>query len=276
MRIATPHEPDHGFLTDMADHVRQELREGYYDNRPQASLGLLLRPPRLDEAVRQARASPAILVELKHASPGYGEDSVPEVGPEEFLASARRAGVDGLSVIPQPHVFGGSLEEFGAVAQSSPYPVLFKDFVVSIDQIEAAAAWGAAAVLLIARLDSLGLTEVPLDALVDAAHEHDIEALVEVHSPEELPLALGSNPDLLGVNARDLQTLEVSTLSAARVLAEARETGLPLVGMSGITGPDAVRDYTAAGAGAVLVGTAYLRAEDRAAFVAHLRSGGPG
>lgn len=260
------------FLSRMVEEVRREIADGFYDQRPAESILPLLAPPRLSRALSRPSDGPALIVEYKPISPGYGDESAADLDPIRFLRSCDEAGVEALSVIPQPFRFGGDLQTFGEIAALTSRPVLFKDFVIGRRQIGAARAWGASAVLLLARLEELGGLEEPLADLVGAAHECGLEALVEVHTPEEVPLALGSRPDVLGVNARDLQTLDLNPASALPALRRLAGGGIPLVGMSGIQGPEEARLYRGAGADALLVGTGFARAPDRTAFLRSLRT----
>ncbi len=267
--VVNPVEP--GFLRRMVQEVRRQLEEGVYDQ-----VGEPGEPPPASERFSSAIASgqrPGLIAELKHASPGYQEGELRAPGPERFLQWARAGGAQAISVVPQAFRFGGSLEEFGRVAGKSSLPVLFKDFVLDPRQIRAARRCGARAVLLLARLEYEGGLSGPLASLVEEAHRAGLEAVVEVHREEDLPRALASRPDLLGVNARDLETLELDRARALRTLASARGHGIPLVGMSGIAGPEEVRAYQRAGADAVLVGTRFIEAEDPGAFLRSLRPG---
>lgn len=261
------------FLSRMVAEVRREISDGYYEAKPAERLEFALRPPSLVGAICRARRRPAILVELKHASPGYGSGPLRPLAPAEFVQEASRAGADALSVIPQPYEFGGSLAEFGEVVTRTQLPVLFKDFILSPDQIAAAASWGASAVLLLARLELSGQMMVPLSELVEEAHRHGLEALVEIHAEEELPGALRSHPDLLGVNARDLETLELSVERASMLVRSAAWSSVPLIGMSGIEDSSVARSYVEEGADALLVGTPFVQQEDRVAFLDSLRVG---
>ena len=261
-----------GFLRTMVSEVQRELEAGYYARR-RSEEGLVdhLERPSLVSAIRSAPLSPALLVELKHASPGYTQAPLDELSPELFVKLAQEGGADALSVIPQPFRFGGTLEEFGRVARRTTLPVLFKDFVLSPLQIEAARHWGASAVLLLARLEREGGLELPIAGLVAVAHEVGLETVVEVHEPDDIPLAIHSRTDIVGVNARDLESLELNPPLAHQVLGFLKGIRPPLIGMSGVEGPVGVRRFREAGADAVLVGTGFVAAENRLGFLTSLR-----
>ena len=262
-----------GFLRRMVEEVRGQLERGVYDR---ASQGPKVPPaPERFSLALAAGQRPGLIVELKHASPGYRAEHLRTPEPERFLQRARSGGAQAISVVPQPFRFGGSLSEFGQVAGRSALPVLFKDFVIDPRQIRTASRLGARAVLLLARLEYEGGLSAPLAALVEETHRAGMEAVVEVHREADVPGALASRPDLLGVNSRDLDTLELDRDRAIRTLGRARGNGVPLVGMSGIAGPAEVQAYLRAGADAVLVGTRFMEAEDPEGFLRSLRSPGP-
>lgn len=263
----------HGqFLDEVVRTVEEELRFGLYARRPsreEVSPG----PRRpLREALRANAHGPALIVELKHASPGHQEERLTTLPPDRFAHLCESAGASALSVIPQPFAFGGSLEEFAKVTRASKLPVLFKDFILDEAQIRAAALHGASGVLLLARLARAGSLHAPLPRLVEIAHEHRLEALIEVHDPIEVPIALKSGADILGVNSRDLGTLELRPREAVRVLRTLRKDPRPLVAMSGVKGRAEVELYARAGADAVLLGTAFSKAHDPSAFLRSLRA----
>lgn len=263
------------FLREMVAQVRQELAEGYYARRPSSPIrrGRQVGPrPSLVRSLRPVPGEPvAVMVELKHASPGYGEAPLRALPPTQFVDVSQAAGANALSVIPQPYAFRGDLAEFGQVAEMAHAPVLFKDFVIDKAQIRAASAWGATGVLLLARLEMDGGLNVPLAELVQDAHDLEMEVLLELHSRAEVPIALRSKADVLGVNARDLASLKLDPRSAIPVLRTLQGDPRPRVGMSGISGPAGVSAYVEAGATAILVGTAFSQAPDPAAFLRTLR-----
>jgi indole-3-glycerol phosphate synthase len=252
------------FLSGMVQEVQRELERGFYDSMPPGEAPVPV--PSLRRRLLW-HPRPRLVLELKHASPGYRRDPLPSVSASRFLEIAGRPQTVGLSVIPQPHAFGGSLEEFAQVARSTSLPVIFKDFVVDARQVHCARRLGAAAVLLLARLEHVKALRPSLQGLVNEVHRAGMEALVEVHEPPDVPLALQSGPDVLGVNARDLSTLELSRERAQETLRAARDQGVPLLGMSGIAGPQDLRAYEAAGAWGALVGTSFILAPDPRAFL---------
>lgn len=207
-----------------------------------------------------------IIAEVKRASPSRG---VIAAG-RDAVAQAR-AYVDGgaaaISVLTEPVHFHGSLDDLAAVAAAVPVPVLRKDFVVDPYQLyEARAAGAAAALLLVAALEQARLL-----ALVHAAADAGVEALIETHDAGEVARAAevvaevgGERPAVVGVNARDLRRLSVDR-SRFAALVKGLPDGVVVVAESGVTVPDDVVAYRRAGADAVLVGEHLMVADDPAA-----------
>lgn len=196
-----------------------------------------------------------VMAEVKRRSPGAGairEGLVPEAVAAEYEA----AGAAAISVLTDREYFGGTLEELAAVRSAVAVPVLRKDFIVEAVQVWEARAAGGDAVLLIARI----LEGPALGALIRAADDVGMAALVEVHDAGELDRALEAGARVIGVNNRDLRTfetsLEVTFALASRVPAEC-----VLVSESGIRGGEDVSRLGGAGVDAVLVGEWLLRHE---------------
>ena len=204
-----------------------------------------------------ARPGVRVIAEVKRASPSRGH--MTDIPDPAGLASAYvRGGAAAVSVLTEPAHFGGSLDDLRAVAATVDAPVLRKDFVVDAHQLwQARDAGAAAALLIVAALD-----DEPLTDLMVAAHDAGLDTLVETHSAEEVRRAVACHDAaatgrtlVLGVNARDLVTLQVDRDHIARVRAEVDlPTGALLVAESGVRGPEDVRAYAAVDADAVLVG----------------------
>jgi len=216
-------------------------------------------------------------VEFKRVSPGQLDPVLPARSVREFLAATSPARVAAYSCLATAPQFRGSPDDVAELASSTDRPVLFKDFVVDERQIDAAVRAGAGAVLLIARLATGGLLDVPLSSLADAAHRRGLEVLLEFHSRTELSCAADVVADVYGVNARDLDTLSLDPLTSERTLSEARKRGLrPLLGLSGVEQPSDARRFWEAGADGILVGSSVARSTDPAAFLSTLHRNPPG
>jgi len=171
-------------------------------------------------------------------------------------------GAVAVSVLTDEPYFGGTLSDLEAVTRAVKRPVLRKDFILDELQLLEARGAGASAVLLIVR----ALSSRRLRELAGVAHGMGLETLVEVHTEKELESALAAAPSVVGVNSRDLATFTVDTDAALRLVGKV-PAGVPTVAESGIANRADVEQAAAAGADAVLVGTAVARAADPAAAV---------
>ena len=217
---------------------------------------------RLTAAVR---CPGAILAELKPRSPSEGRLLQGPAAP--VLAAYRQGGAAALSVLTDATFFDGSpalLRE----AHATGLPTLMKDFVVATAQLDCAKHAGASAVLLIERCFARAEDR---EALVTAAHGRGLEVLLEAFTPDEARRAAASKADLIGVNARDLDTLKVDIPAALALVKSIAATGRPVVALSGVDGRAADRRARAAGACATLVGTHLMRSPDPALALRALR-----
>ena len=198
----------------------------------------------------------SVIAEHKRRSPSRGvirED----LAPEDVARGYEAAGAAALSVLTDEPFFGGRLEHLVAARRATALPVLRKDFIVDTWQVWEARAAGADAVLLIVA----ALEDDALGALLALAGEAGLDALVEVHSRDELDRALAAGARIVGINNRNLKTLEVS-LETALSLATAIPRGVVSVAESGIrTGGD-IRTLRQAGFDAFLIGERLMGAPD--------------
>src|SRR2546421_4282861 len=213
-------------------------------------------PPRpFADAIRAPGMS--LIAEFKRRSPSAGEIRV-GADPAEVAEAYEQGGARALSVLTEPEFFSGSLEDLAAAREATSLPALRKDFVLDPYQVVEARAGGADTVLLIvAALPDPGL----FAELAAAASDYGLAALVEVHEERELDAAFGIDPELVGVNQRDLRSFEVDTGLAVR-LRGLIPPGVAVVAESGIGGRAAVEELEAAGVDGILVGETLMRAGD--------------
>jgi indole-3-glycerol phosphate synthase len=261
-----------GFLDEVTEEIRREIRAGgYATTGPRPSE----RPASLARALRSATEAAHLLVEYKRASPGRADPKLPQRSVEEFVASTDLPEVVGYSCLATRARFDGSPALVQQLAHSTRRPVLYKDFVIDPVQIENARQVGAAAVLLIARLEGRGVLASPLKELADTAHRRGLEVVLELHAPEERRVLDTVDADAVGVNVRDLDTLKIERATALRTLEAIRGTvSVPLVGLSGIETASDVATFVRAGCSAVLVGSSVALASDPAAFLRSLIGAG--
>ncbi len=204
---------------------------------------------------RRAQDGPAIIAELKKASPSKGLIRA-DFRPAELARELERAGAAALSVLTDEEFFQGSLEYLREASASVALPCLRKDFIVDELQIVEARANCADAILLIVA----ALEQRELIALAAAARAQDLDVLCEAHDEAEVERAVDAGCDLIGVNSRNLRTFEVNLETALR-LAEKIPAACVRVAESGIqTGADLVR-LRSAGYEAFLIGESLMKAE---------------
>ncbi len=218
-------------------------------------------------ALRQKAASgPAVIAELKKASPSKGLIR-PDFDPAALAAAMARGGATALSVLTDEPFFQGSLRNLEVASQSSNLPCLRKDFIVDEFQLLEARAHRADAILLIAA----ALSDLDLRQLTSQAHALQLDVLCEVHTADELERVLDLDCDAVGVNNRDLRTfvvrLEVSLDLATRLPAAAVR-----VSESGIETADDMYRLRAAGFHAFLIGESLMRKTDPGAALENLLS----
>jgi indole-3-glycerol phosphate synthase len=255
-----------GFLTALASTARETVRAGYY------RLEMPVRGERrsLAAALRGGEGRTRLIAEVKFESPVEGRIGMGD--PASIALEYQRGGAAAVSVLTEPRVFGGRLEHLVAVKKSVELPVLMKDIVVDRVQVEAAARLGADAVLLIAPLFERGMVNLGLEETVGLAHSLGLEVMLEVHSEEEYERALLSDADIVGINNRSLETLEVS-LDLSRRLLSRHEHKKPVVCESGIRTREEVLMLESLGADGFLVGTHLMKSADRARAVVKLTGG---
>ena len=197
-----------------------------------------------------------IIAEIKRASPSAG--ALQRGASVERLARAyEEGGAAAISVLTDGPFFQGSLADLEEARRAVPLPILCKDFILDPMQIYESRLAGADAVLLIvAALDSGELRWLYEEALALG-----LTPLVEVHSHEELARALALNPPIVGINNRDLTTLEVSLETCLR-LRDRIPPGVMVVGESGIQGPGDLERLLDGGVDAFLIGTTLMRSPD--------------
>lgn len=210
----------------------------------------------------------AVIAEVKRSSPSKGELATIS-DPAALAADYEAGGASVISVLTEQRRFKGSIADLDAVRAKVDIPVLRKDFVVTPYQVWEARAHGADMVLLIVA----ALEQTVLESLVERVHSLGMTALVEVHTLDEVARAVDAGARIIGVNARNLKTLDVDRTTFAR-LAPAIPDGIVRVAESGVRGPHDVMDYARSGADAVLVGEALVTGEAPRASVASLVAAG--
>jgi len=225
-------------------------------------------PPPLDALAALRAPDIAVIAEVKRASPSRGE-LANIADPAELARAYQSGGARVISVLTEERRFHGSLADLDAVRAAVTIPVLRKDFIIRPYQIHEARAHGADMLLLIVA----ALEQPALESMLERAESLGMTVLVEVHTEEEADRALQAGAKVIGVNARDLKTLEVDRDCFARI-APGLPSNVIRVAESGVRGRADLLAYAGAGADAVLVGEGLVTSGDPRTAVADLVSAG--
>lgn len=198
----------------------------------------------------------SLIAEMKRASPSKGPIR-PDATVTQIVQAYEQAGASACSVLTEPAWFGGSLDDLVEARAAVDLPLLRKDFIVTRYQILEAKVAGANAVLLIVA----ALSPERLVELQEIAASVGLDTLVEVHDEDEMQIAVEAGAEIIGVNNRNLHTLDVDPETALRLLPDA-PAGTIVVAESGITSRDDVQRLEDAGVDAILVGETLMRSDD--------------
>jgi indole-3-glycerol phosphate synthase len=210
--------------------------------------------------------SPRIIAECKRRSPSRGVLR-PDYQPAGIAAAYERNGAAAVSVLTEPTFFDGAAAHLQAVRAAVSIPVLRKDFVIHRYQLLEARAWGASAVLLIVA----ALNQADLVAFVAEADRLELNTLVEVHDAHELERAIDAGATIVGINNRNLKTLEVSTRTSEELVAML-PGGIVSVAESGLKDASDLARLSAAGFDAFLIGERLMTASDPGSALKEMRS----
>jgi tryptophan synthase beta subunit len=216
--------------------------------------------PARDVVLRLAAPGTHLIAEVKRRSPSAGEIASAADDPVARARAYEAGGAAAISVLCEPHWFGGSVADLTAVRAAVSVPVLAKEFVVDPRQLPLLRAAGADLVLLLAVLHAARR----LAGLVDRALDLGLEPLVEAHDKRELDIALATHARLIGINNRDLRTLDVDPERAVRLRPLVPDDRL-VIAESGVREASTVAGWRAAGFDGALVGESLMRSADPAA-----------
>lgn len=263
-------------MATVLDEIIVGVREDMDERKAQVSLDELkeraaAQKPALDAvaALRgKSDTSVEVISEVKRASPSKGAlADIPE--PADLAASYEKGGAAVISVLTEQRRFKGSLADLAAVRECVSIPVLRKDFIVDEYQIWEARAYGADLVLLMVS----ALDEETIGRFLALVEDLGMNALVETHTPEEIEVAKRIGAKIVGVNVRNLKTLEVNNSHFASLAALLPQEAV-IVAESGVAGPQDVAVYATHGAQAVLVGEALVKSGEPTESVKAFRAAG--
>ena len=238
------------------DSIIEGVREDLAARRlPMSQLleALEVAPPVRDCLATLMTEDISVIAEVKRSSPSKGA-LAPIVDPAGLAASYAEAGAAVISVLTEQRRFGGTLADLDLVRCSVELPILRKDFMIDEYQFYEARAHGADVILLIVA----ALSKNQLDDYFQLSKELGMRALIEVHTPGELESALSISPEIVGVNSRNLKTLEVDTQAFAQLIPQI-PSSIARVAESGISSRADVEFAHEHGATAILVGEALVR-----------------
>ncbi len=200
-----------------------------------------------------------LLTEVKFASPSLGKIRT-ITNPVSIANQMIAGGSKALSVLTQPHLFNGSPEYFMQIRQAVDVPLLMKDIMIDKIQIDAAKKIGADFMLVIQSLFDKGyLAEI--DEFIDYGHKQGLEILLEVHTKKEFENALKTDADLIGINNRNLDTLEID-LKTTEIILEGYEKTRPILSESGIETQEDIQYLKKHGADAFLIGSSIMKSDN--------------
>ncbi|MBI2006238.1 MAG: indole-3-glycerol-phosphate synthase [Nitrosopumilales archaeon] len=220
----------------------------------------------LNDLIKNSNHAP-IITEVKFSSPSLGKIRTTS-DPIVIANSMIRGGAIGLSVLTQPYLFDGSPEFFVNIRQNVNVPLLMKDIVIDKIQIEAAQKLGADYILLIESLfDNRYLKEI--DEYVDYAHKKNLRVLIESHTKTEFENSLKTNADLIGINNRNLDTLDLD-IKTTKIVLDGFDKSRIILSESGIEAPKDIQFLHDCGASAFLVGSSVMKSDNIETFVRQL------
>ncbi len=207
----------------------------------------------------KTNAHATLLTEIKFASPSLGKIRT-QSDPASIAKQMISGGSKALSVLTQPHLFHGSPEYFMKVRSAVDVPLLMKDIMIDKIQIDAAKKIGADYMLVIQSLfDQNFLTEI--DEFIAYGHKQGLEILLEVHTKQEFENALKTEADIIGINNRNLDTLEIDLKTTENVLSGYEKSRI-ILSESGIETPEDIQYLKKCGADAFLIGSSIMKSDN--------------
>jgi indole-3-glycerol phosphate synthase len=256
-------ERPHNFLRKLVDNSYRALDSGLYDKQFGTKSHDVLN---LKKCIVGCTYIP-VIAEIKYASPSQGVLMDENLNPLKIAERMVNSGAVGISVLTQPYEFRGSLEHLFKIRNGISVPILMKDIVVSDVQIYAAKMEGADSVLLIKSVFDNDMAEGDIEKYLDYANRLGLNAIVEVHTESEFAEALKlviyrGGDNLIGINNRNLNTLEVDTSITSAILTKRSKANAVVISESGISNAETIRNLRLAGADGFLIGTSLVKSAD--------------
>ena len=201
----------------------------------------------------------SLITEIKFSSPAEGD--IRQISdPLQIAKLMMSGGAQALSILTQPYIFNGSPEYFIKIRKNVKIPLLMKDVMIDKIQIDAAKKMGADYFLLIQALFDKGFVD-DIDELIDYGHKNDLKILLESHTKTEFENALKTDADIVGINNRNLDTLEIDLYTTKKLLENFQKSKI-IISESGIKSTDDIKFLRDSGADAFLIGTSIMKSSD--------------
>ncbi len=251
-------------LEKLANNSQKAIKDGTYEidyKTPKSKQNLV------SQIKNNKHAS--LITEVKFSSPSLG--NIRDVSDPVIIATQMvEGGAMGLSVLTQPYLFNGSPDYFTKIRKKIKVPLLMKDIVVDKIQIDAAEKLGADVVLLIQAIFDKKFAK-DIDEFVSYAHKKNLLVLLESHTKKEFADSTKTHADILGINNRNLDTLEID-LDTTKSILEDRDEKRIIISESGVESPKDIKFLDKCGADAFLVGSSIMKSKDIKGLVSELVS----
>ena len=241
-------------LKKLVKNSQNSIRDGIYEiseQMPNSGINLV------ESITKNKHAS--LITEVKFSSPSLGE--IREVSdPVEIAKAMVRGGALGLSVLTQPYLFSGSPKYFIEIRKQVKIPMLMKDIIIDKIQIDAAKKIGADYMLLIQSLFDCGYLK-EINEFISYGHKKGLKVLVEAHTKLEFENSIKTDADIIGINNRNLDTLEIDINTTKKLLENHKKSKI-IISESGISTPDDIKFLKKSGVDAFLIGSSIMKSEN--------------
>ncbi len=251
-----------GILKKLFENSKTAINDGIYNVEESLSNS----GKDLSEIIKQNNHA-TLITEVKFSSPSLGE--IKKISDPVTIAKSMIAGgAKALSVLTQPHMFSGSPDFFMKIRKEVEVPLLMKDIIIEKTQIDAGKKIGADYILLIQSLFDQGFMN-EIDEFVDYSHKNGLKVLLESHTKEEFENSLKTKADILGINNRNLDTLELDINNTKNILENFDKSRI-VISESGIEKPEDIQFLHNCGASAFLVGSSIMKSDNITEHVSQL------
>ena len=241
-------------LQKLANNSQKAIDEGVYkisEKLPRSRQNII-------ENIRKNKHA-SLITEIKFSSPSLG--NIRDISdPVDIAKLMVQGGAIGLSILTQPHLFNGSPEYFQKIRKHVSIPLLMKDIVIDKKQIDAAEKIGADCILLIQSIFDKKFAS-NIDEFIAYAHKKNIMILLETHTKNEFIRSVQTDADILGINNRNLDTLEIDLNTTKKILKDRKENRI-IISESGIESTKDIKFLHESGADAFLVGSSIMKNKD--------------